>query len=47
MYYGEMNVDCWSKVEWLKQWDGHDVMIMTPQILLDILRHGYVTVTKA
>ncbi|KAK9856145.1 hypothetical protein WJX84_010015 [Apatococcus fuscideae] len=42
MYYGEMNVDCWSKVEWLKEWEGHDVMVMTPQILLDILRHGYV-----
>ena len=46
MYYGEMKVDCWSKLEWLKQWDGHDVMIMTPQILLDILRHGYITVIR-
>ena len=45
MYYGEMNVDGWSKVKWLKEWESHDVMVMTPQILLDILRHGSVTVS--
>ncbi|KAK9865889.1 hypothetical protein WJX84_003096 [Apatococcus fuscideae] len=41
-YFGEMNVDCWNKVQWLKEWNSKDVMIMTPQILLDILRHGFV-----
>ncbi len=44
-YYGEMNVDCWNKAEWLKEWNNHDVMLMTPQILLDILRHGFITVS--
>ena len=43
-YFGEMNVDCWNKVQWLKEWNSKDVMIMTPQILLDILRHGFVKV---
>ncbi|KAK9817465.1 hypothetical protein WJX74_006245 [Apatococcus lobatus] len=42
-YYGEMNVDCWNKAQWLTEWQEHDVMVMTPQILLDVLRHGFVT----
>lgn len=44
-YYGEMNVDCWNKARWLKEWQEHDVLVMTPQILLDVLRHGFVTVS--
>ena len=44
LYYGELNVDCWKKERWLSEWDSHDVLVMTPQILLDILRHGFVTV---
>lgn len=41
-YTGEMGVDFWDKADWTKQFDDHEVLIMTHQILLNMLSHGYI-----
>ncbi|KAJ6902410.1 hypothetical protein NC651_020022, partial [Populus alba x Populus x berolinensis] len=42
MYWGEMGVDFWNAVTWKNEIDKHEVLVMTPQILLNGLRHGYI-----
>ncbi|KAL0327603.1 UNVERIFIED_CONTAM: Endoribonuclease Dicer3a [Sesamum angustifolium] len=37
-YYGARGVDEWSAKIWEKEINDHDVLVMTPQILLDALR---------
>ncbi|KAL0297330.1 UNVERIFIED_CONTAM: Endoribonuclease Dicer3 [Sesamum radiatum] len=37
-YYGARGVDDWSAKIWEKEINDHDVLVMTPQILLDALR---------
>ncbi len=46
LYYGELNLDCWNKAKWMDELAGHDLLVMTPQVLLDVLRHGFITVRK-
>ena len=41
-YTGDDEVDFWTEGEWLENLKRHHVVVMTPQILLDILRHGFV-----
>ncbi|CAN1351379.1 Endoribonuclease Dicer homolog 3a [Linum perenne] len=41
VYYGAKGVDLWSLSQWQKEIDGHDVLVMTPQILLDALRKAF------
>ncbi|XP_073032399.1 endoribonuclease Dicer homolog 2-like [Primulina eburnea] len=41
MYYGELGVDYWDAVEWKLQKNKNEVLVMTPQILLDALRHSF------
>ena len=41
-YVGEMGVDLWAAGRWRREWAEHDVMVMTPQILLNLLQHAIV-----
>ncbi|KAG8390726.1 hypothetical protein BUALT_Bualt01G0113400 [Buddleja alternifolia] len=40
-YYGELDVDYWDAATWKQEKDKHEVLVMTPQILLDALRRRY------
>ncbi|XP_020536663.1 endoribonuclease Dicer homolog 3a isoform X2 [Jatropha curcas] len=40
-YYGAKGVDEWTQKFWGKEIDEHDVLVMTPQILLDALRKAF------
>lgn len=40
-YTGEMNVDSWDKNAWEQQFNEYDVLVMTHQILLNNLMHGF------
>uniref|UniRef100_A0A7N0U744 Uncharacterized protein n=1 Tax=Kalanchoe fedtschenkoi TaxID=63787 RepID=A0A7N0U744_KALFE len=42
-YYGAKGVDDWSMECWEKEISEHDVLVMTPQILLDALRKAFIT----
>ncbi|KAK4422330.1 Endoribonuclease Dicer3a [Sesamum alatum] len=44
-YYGARGVDEWSAEIWEKEINEHDVLVMTPQILLDALRKAYLSFT--
>ncbi|PIA63179.1 hypothetical protein AQUCO_00200892v1 [Aquilegia coerulea] len=41
-YWGELGVDFWDADTWKKELAKYEVLVMTPQILLDALRHGFV-----
>ena len=43
-YVGEMGVDLWDRWTWVKEWDQHRVLVMTPQILLNLLSHAIIPV---
>ena len=43
-YCGDMNVDYWDRRRWAKELDEQDIWVMTPQILLNVLRHGFLKV---
>ncbi|KAI4478811.1 hypothetical protein M0804_011557 [Polistes exclamans] len=45
-YCGDMNVDYWSKEIWLKELEEHQVLVMTSQILVDIITHGYLSLNR-
>ena len=45
-YIGEMAVDKWSKNQWLEEFKKNQVLVMTAQIFLDILHHGFVALAK-
>ncbi|KAK7395386.1 hypothetical protein VNO78_15942 [Psophocarpus tetragonolobus] len=40
-YYGTKGIDGWNSSCWEKEVEEHDVMVMTPQILLDSLRKAF------
>ncbi|XP_068760261.1 endoribonuclease Dicer-like isoform X2 [Montipora capricornis] len=37
-----MGVDLWDKTVWQKEFDKSNVLVMTAQIFLDLLHHGYI-----
>ncbi|KAL2526233.1 Endoribonuclease Dicer2 [Abeliophyllum distichum] len=41
MYYGELGVDYWDAATWKHEKDEHEVLVMTPAILLAALRHKF------
>ncbi|CAI0380188.1 unnamed protein product [Linum tenue] len=41
-YWGEMGVDFWDEAIWKQEIDKYEVLVMTPQILLNCLRHSFV-----
>ncbi|XP_063241716.1 endoribonuclease Dicer-like isoform X2 [Bacillus rossius redtenbacheri] len=43
MYSGDMNVDVWNKSKWNEELRKNKVLVMTCQIFLDMLLHGYIT----
>ncbi|KAF7840248.1 endoribonuclease Dicer-like protein 3a [Senna tora] len=43
-YYGAKGVDTWNLKSWEKEISDHDVLIMTPQILLDALRKAFLRI---
>ncbi|KAL0030548.1 hypothetical protein WJX79_003716 [Trebouxia sp. C0005] len=44
-YCGDMNVDYWDRRRWGKELQEQDIWVMTPQILLNVLRHGFLKIT--
>ncbi|KAA8546198.1 hypothetical protein F0562_003063 [Nyssa sinensis] len=42
-YYGAKGVDDWNAKCWEKEINEHDVLVMTPQILLDALRKAFLS----
>ena len=43
-YVGSMGVDFWKEKDWKHQLAKQQVMVMTHQILLNSLRHGFLLV---
>lgn len=39
--YGSKGVDYWSGTKWKEQMDANEVLVMTPMVFLDALRHGF------
>ncbi len=44
-FCGDMNVDYWDRKRWAKELQEQDIWVMTPQILLNVVRHGFLKVT--
>jgi hypothetical protein len=45
-YCGEHNSDHFNVKAWEEEFNNRDVLVMTPQILLNILRHGFLSISK-
>ncbi|RGB34312.1 hypothetical protein C1646_653906 [Rhizophagus diaphanus] len=45
-FCGEMGVDLWSEKQWKKTFIEYDVLVMTAQIFLNILRHGFISLSQ-
>ncbi|CAO3657285.1 unnamed protein product [Mucor hiemalis] len=43
---GEMEVDGWSEKRWRQIYEDNDICVMTAQIFLDCLYHGFLTMEK-
>jgi endoribonuclease Dicer len=43
---GEMDVDNWSKKKWKLIFEESDVCVMTAQIFLDTLYHGFISLER-
>lgn len=41
-YTGDMNLDFWPKVKWYEEYNKHQVIIMTAQILLNNITQHYI-----
>nr|CAD7415536.1 unnamed protein product [Timema poppensis] len=45
-YSGDRKVDFWSREVWLEELKNNQVLVMTAQIFLNNLSHGYITLDK-
>lgn len=45
-YSGELNVDNWSKSHWINQFNTHQVLVMTVQILVNICNSGFLDLNR-
>ncbi|XP_011300777.1 endoribonuclease Dicer [Fopius arisanus] len=45
-YSGDMKVDFWSGDKWKEEFEKNQVLVMTTQIFLDILEHGYMYLNR-
>ncbi|CAH3192487.1 unnamed protein product, partial [Porites evermanni] len=45
-YVGAMGVDVWDKNEWEKEFSENSVLVMTAQIFLNLLLHGYIKLSQ-
>jgi endoribonuclease Dicer len=45
-YHGNMGIDLGDKSTWKKEIDEHDVMVMTAQILRNILLHAFISMEQ-
>ncbi|KAL3684813.1 hypothetical protein R1sor_002835 [Riccia sorocarpa] len=41
-YYGSLGVDTWKPEKWQGEVNNHEVLVMTPQILVDLLNHAII-----
>ncbi|BFI23519.1 endoribonuclease Dicer [Marchantia polymorpha subsp. ruderalis] len=41
-YFGSLGVDTWKPEKWQEEINNHEVLVMTPQILVDLLTHGII-----
>nr|CAD7400790.1 unnamed protein product [Timema cristinae] len=46
MYSGDRKVDFWSREMWLEELKKNQILVMTAQIFLNNLSHGYITLDK-
>ncbi|XVF02332.1 hypothetical protein REPUB_Repub04eG0166500 [Reevesia pubescens] len=44
MYWGDMDVDFWDGGKWKQEIEKYEVLVMTPQILLNGLRHSFLKI---
>ncbi|XP_057315255.1 endoribonuclease Dicer-like isoform X2 [Hydractinia symbiolongicarpus] len=42
-YSGDMGVDFWNKTRWQKEFNENDVLVLTAQILLNIITHAFIS----
>ncbi|XP_057660796.1 endoribonuclease Dicer [Diorhabda carinulata] len=45
-YTGEMNLDFWPKTKWYEIYDKHQVIIMTSQILVNLVHNSYIDLNR-
>ncbi|GFR13484.1 endoribonuclease Dicer [Trichonephila clavata] len=45
-YYGEMDVDSWSKDDWMEQFKKSEVLVMTAEIFRIIVHHSFIPLTQ-
>ena len=45
-FCGEMGVDLWTEKIWKQNFEEFEVAVMTAQIFLNILRHGFISMSQ-
>jgi endoribonuclease Dicer len=45
-FYGELNVDVWNKAKWLEETNKVHILVMTPQIFINMMRHSYWSISQ-
>lgn len=46
VYTGDMNTDAWNRDRWLIEFDKNQIIVATCQIVLDVIRHGYISLDQ-